>query len=293
MEIVKRTLKFLGSNASYITWFALYFTIAWVIFGANLNSFIFVSLIYGVSITIALSPIGEAILQVTEDLREPVTKQEANYLLPMFEEVFEDAKEVYPSLNSGIKLYIMDAMFVNAFAMGRKTVAVTRGAIEAFTSDELKGIIAHELGHISHGHTKALLLSLIGNFFFTVIVWIFRLMFFVTQVISNIVAHFSLLGTFFSIMTYILRLLLDASVLIFINLSQVILAMNSRTNEVQADHFAYKIGYGKELISGMYLLQKITMNTKVSLTEKMKASHPHMAYRIAFLEQLENQELEA
>ena len=46
-------------------------------------------------------------------------------------------------------------MYVNAFAIGRNTIAVTMGAIETFSSDELKGIIAHEFGHLSNGDTNS------------------------------------------------------------------------------------------------------------------------------------------
>jgi len=261
--------------------------------GGTRDSFIWVSIIYGVSITIALSPVGEAILRILENCRELSTEQERNYLLPMFEEVYENAKEVNPKLNKSIRLYIMDAMYVNAFAIGRKTVAVTKGAMETLSADELKGVLAHELGHITHGHTKALLLSVIGNFFFTVLVWVFRAILFITQVVSNIVANFNYIGSIFAIFTLIARLLVDVSVFAFINLGQVILASNSRFNEIQADNFALEIGYGRELISGLYLFQKISMNTKLSWSEQLKSSHPHIAYRIANLERLERQLVEA
>ena len=287
-----RAIKFLHFNIAYILWFIFYFGFAWAILGGNLISFILVSIIYGISITIALCPIGEVILRVLENCRELATEQERNYLMPMFEEVYQNAKEVNPKLNNGVQLYIMDAMYVNAFAMGRKTIAVTRGAIEAFTADELRGIMAHELGHITHGHTKALLLSVIGNFYFSIIVWIFRLLFFIAQVIADITAQFNFVGTFFSLFTLMIRFFMDMTVIMFINASQLILAINSRSNEIQADRFAFEIGYGRELISGMYLLQKITMNTKLKLSEKLKASHPHMADRIAHLEKLENQLVE-
>jgi len=72
----------------------------------------------------------------------------------------------------------------------------------------------------------------------------------------------------------------------------MILASNSRANEIQADSFAFEIGYGRELISAMYLFQKITMNTNLSLSEELKASHPHTADRIAHLERLKNQLIE-
>lgn len=148
-----KILKFLGSNWSYVLWFVIYFTFAWAILGAILgailNSFIIVLIIYGLSVTIALCPAGEFILRVTEGCREPVIEQEQNYLLPMFEEVYQDAKEVNPSLNNGIKLYIMDAMYVNAFAIGRKTVAITMGANSDIFSRRTKGYPGSRTG--THG----------------------------------------------------------------------------------------------------------------------------------------------
>ena len=283
--------KFLSSNAAYVIWFLIYFTIAWIILGANLSAFIIASIIYGISITIALSPSGEAILRSLLNCREISTQEEKNYLIPIFDEVFQNAKEADPNLNDEIRLYIMDAMYVNAFAIGRRTIAVTKGAIATWTQDELKGILAHELGHMTYGHTKALLLSNIGNFFFSVIAWGLTLILRGIMFISGVVAFFNIVGIAFSILTFITKMFVDVSIFVFINLGEIILAMNSRTNEIQADTFAFEIGYGKELISAMYLLQKISINANVSLAEKMKASHPHIAYRIGHLENLESSDV--
>lgn len=285
-------LRFLKSNVLYIFWFLLYFGIAWLVLGANWNAFYISIAIYGISITIALCPIGEILLRLMENCRKPATGQEKNYLLPLFEEVYQSAKELHPSLNSGIKIYIMDAMYVNAFAMGRKTVTVTRGALETFTRDELKGVIAHELGHISNGHTKAGLISVIGNFFFSIIVWVLRLILTIVEYLSSILAVFNVIGIIFRFLAFIVRIVFELSIFIFVNLGELILSANSRTNETQADKFAYDSGYGKELISALYLLQKTSINTKVKLSEKLKASHPHLAYRIEFLEKLEDKNTE-
>jgi len=289
IEILKVIGIFIVSNILYIQWFMLYFMFAWLLLGGGLNSFIIVAIIYGSSVTIALSPIGEILLRLLEQCREPQTKREREYLLPIFEEVYDSAKEVIPTINKGIKIYIMDAMHVNAFAIGRQTVAVTKGALETFTEDELKGILAHELGHMHYGHTKALLLSVIGNFFFSIIVWFFKLVLYVFQIISNIVAQFNVIGFGFVFFTFIMRLIVNISEFIFIHLSQVILALSSRKSELQADKYAYDIGYGTELIFSMYLLQKITMNAKMGLLDRAKSTHPHLAYRIQKLEELENE----
>ena len=285
-------LRFLRSNIFYIIWFLFYFGISWVILGGNWQALYISLVIYGVSIAIALCPIGEVLLRATEGCRNPATEREKNYLLPIFEEVYQSAKETNPSLNNNIKIYIMDVMYVNAFAIGRKTVAVTNGALETFTENELKGILAHELGHMTYGHTKALLLSVIGNFFFSVIVLISRILLSIIEWLSEVLAIFNFMGIIFRFLAFIVRIVIELSIFIFVNSGELILSANSRANEVQADRFAFDSGYGKELISSLYLLQKISINTKVKLSERLKASHPHLAYRIEYLEGLENKSTE-
>lgn len=61
------------------------------------------------------------------------------------------------SITTGIpmpKVYIMDEPGLNAFATGRdpnhSAVAVTSGLLEALDDNELRGVLAHELGHIQN-----------------------------------------------------------------------------------------------------------------------------------------------
>ena len=82
------------------------------------------------------------------------------------------------------------------------------------------------------------------------------------------------------------QIIMELSILVFVNLSEIILASNSRTSELQADRFAYDIGYGEELIASLYLMQSISMNRKVKLSQRLRASHPHLAKRIGELERL-------
>ena len=99
------------------------------------------------------------------------TMEEKEILDDVFIDVYEAAKRHDKNLNQNIKLYIMDTMDVNAFAVGRKTIAITKGSMEAFTKEENHGLLAHEFGHLSHHHTKALLLTVIGNLFFNVLIY--------------------------------------------------------------------------------------------------------------------------
>lgn len=54
--------------------------------------------------------------------------------------------------------YIIDAEQINAFAAGLSAenvaIAITRGALNQLSREEIQGVIAHEFGHISNGDTK-------------------------------------------------------------------------------------------------------------------------------------------
>ena len=291
-DILKIPIIFLVSNWIYLIWFVIYFTIAWWVWGFGLDGFLFVFTIYAITITTALSPIGETILRILENCREPSTREERDYLLPIFEEVYKDAKEVNPRLEDDIKLYIKDAMHTESFAMGRRTIVITKGAITTLSENELMGIIACELGHIAYGHTKAVLLVSIGNFFFTAIVWLFRGLLFIIQFFADIWANSSKLGKVLMIIMVIVRFLYEASGFIFINVSEIILAINSRSNETQADRFACDIGYGIELLDALYSLQKISIHKEMKVMERAKANQRNIAFRIRDLERLDSGEEE-
>lgn len=76
------------------------------------------------------------------------------------------------AISAGLKpprVYLLDREdAINAFAAGWEqqdsVVAVTRGALERLTRDELQGVVAHEFGHILNGDTR-LNMRLIGYVF--------------------------------------------------------------------------------------------------------------------------------
>jgi len=281
-----KTILFVDGNLLYILWFITnYFVVRAIIGNPTL-----VTTIYIVSIAGALSPIGEEILRVIENCREIATKEEKNYLLPLFEEVFEHAKEIDPILNDAIQLYIMDGMHIDSFAVGRKTIAITRGAVATLTEDELKGLLAHELGHMSHGHTKARLVVKIGNSFFALLIRGSRLLSKIAEQINSLIAKKSFWFYVILAIIHITRYIHDVLVFLFVTLGEIIIAFNSRENDTKADEFAHNMGYGKELISALYLLQKITIHSKISVMERAKAMRPFIAYRIRDLERLEDEE---
>lgn len=84
MDNVKR---FLYANYIYFIWFAVNFSLAFLLFG----SLSFCIVIYTLSIGLALSPAGEFILRQLNSVRPLETSQHIEYLQPLFDEVYTQA----------------------------------------------------------------------------------------------------------------------------------------------------------------------------------------------------------
>lgn len=267
------------TNWAYLAWLFFYMFISWIVLGANWLAFGITCGVYAVSVTVALT-IGEYILRYIQGLRRVMTRDEKEYLLDIFQEVYGEAKEKYHRLSSGIELFLSDKMLVNAYAMGRKSIILTKGAIQTFSREELKGVLAHEFGHLANGDTKALLLNLVGNGFFTLMTIAARIFMFFATLIMN---AFDETGIFNMIMKFF-RWVFDMIILILLGLGNVLLSLNSRNSEFMADKFASDIGFNKELVDLLKILMEISMPGDISLLERLQASHPHTAERIARLE---------
>lgn len=274
-------MTFIKNNPLYVLWFVLYFFMSVLFLGGTKESLLLCLAIYAVSILIALSPIGEWLLRLTQGARKVKTAQEKELLFPVWEEVYSEAKEEHPKLK--LDIFISDSMDVNAFAVGSHTITVTRGALQAFSPDELKGILAHEIAHIVRGDTNATLLSFIGNGIFSILVIFCQIALFVIDLFQGVYSHGRLI-------TLLLRLMLNITIFSIMSIANIMMAVNSRRSETRADEFALNLGYGEGLVSALYLIQKLEMGAQRGFFERLKSSHPHTAYRIGHLEELIEQE---
>ena len=292
MEQVKHFLKqagikiglFLRANWAYILWGGLHLVLAyWVLASfmgreAGLQTTV---IIYVLSIGVAVSPIGEFIMRGLERARPVETKRDKDYLLPLFEEVYEEARKKTPSLNKYIMLYITEDKTVNAFAVGRKTIMLTRGAIDSLSPEELKGTIAHEFGHMTSGDSIARVITIVGNGLFSLIVLACKIIMLIFGLITAIKTKKYVLTY---VVGFIANLLFNYSIMAFLFLGNVLIALNSRYREYLADDYAYNIGFGEERKETLYQINALDMGGKRSLKDWLKASHPHTTARIAHLE---------
>ena len=277
---------FLRSNWAYILWFALHYFLAVAVLNGiwqdTGKSYLWAFIAYAISIGVALSPVGEFLLRVLQGAHAIQTEQDSNYLTPLFEEVYQEAFTQTPSLHKNIRLYISEEKTINGYAMGRKTIVVTRGAIETFHREELKGILAHEFGHMANGDTKASLMTIIGNSIFSIIILACKIIMWVVNLIASLATEEFFISR---IIYFIIRLLFDYTVLAFLFIGNAILSLNSRYSEYLADGYAFQIGFGEQLKRSLYLLNKLSMGGRRTLKEWLMASHPHTNARIQRLEQ--------
>ena len=112
---------------------------------------------------IVLSPLGETVLRFLFGSRSIKTQEEKNKLLPLFDDVYKSVLRDNPNVNKKIKLYIEDNININAYALGTSSIIITRGSMEQLTNEEIKGLFAHEFGHIAYGDTLLFSVLLLGN----------------------------------------------------------------------------------------------------------------------------------
>ncbi len=268
-------------NPIYLVCSLFYYILSSLLLGGSVKSFLIIFVIYAVSLLIGFSPLGEKLLRLLNRVRPLETKRETEYLQPLFDEVYERVKEKYKYFRK-IEICVIDNMTVNAMALGRRTVAVTKGAMQTFTEEELKAVIGHEIAHLVHGDTMASMYVIIGNGIFSIFVLIARLCLLLLDLAQS---AFTGKRSVFSALMLLIRLYFEFSIWFWNFGLQVILSVNSRKNEFRADMFSYTIGYDSDMIEALYLLEKISLGDNSSIIQKMIASHPRITLRIKRLEE--------
>lgn len=171
--------------------------------------------------------------------------------------------------SEGIKnpdVYVYDSPEVNAFATGptrnSSLVAVSTGLLSTMSKDEVEGVLAHEVGHISNGDmvTMALAQGVLNAF----VMFLSRVAAFaISQALRSDDDEGPGLGGFAH---YAIVMVLD---ILFGILSMPILMWFSRFREFRADALGAKLAGKHKMISALERLK--------GATERIDTSEPNLA----------------
>ena len=128
---------------------AVVFSLGYIFFGGNL----FISLAFALPIAI-----GYVVITYSISVQTVLSAAKAR---PANPNVREEKLLIYKveemSIAAGLpmpKVYVQDTDNINAFATGRKpeeaVICATTGALRKLKTDELEGVIAHEMSHIKN-----------------------------------------------------------------------------------------------------------------------------------------------
>jgi heat shock protein HtpX len=222
-------------------------------------------------------------------LRKP-TLEEEKLIDSLFSEVQQRSLFTKP-----VRLRISEESGLEAFATGSRTIAISKGMLKIMTHDEIKGIMAHELGHlesrdcrIGAAYSTAMkLIRFIWSPFafifskfkkrFTIILSLICLLYFVYIWQVSKTTH---------LLPWIIITLFILGYQICLRLVNFFWQVVSRFREYRQDAFAHSIGFGQDLLNA---LNKLTLDTDMPVNRYrnlMTGSHPIIYNRIRRLEKL-------
>jgi heat shock protein HtpX len=214
---------------------------------------------------------------------EPKTRQEA----VVFQTVRELAQRLHVQMP---EVWVFDAPDPNAFATGptknNAMVAVSTGLLENLNEEEVRSVLAHEMGHVWNGDmfTTTVLAGLMNTFVYFIAMWVRRMFEERDQAGVGIIA------------SIVLQIVLSILAMIVIN-------WFSRRREFEADRFAGKAYGPAPMISALESIQRYVEAAQVEYSTQdalatMKisgstggwmnlfATHPPIEERIAALKRL-------
>lgn len=259
-------------------------------------------LIYAATATLALSPLGEWYFRWTNGCKKIQDPEILSRLEPLFREVKDRAQTQQTDfkIDDNISLYICEDDSVNAFAMGRRTICVTRGLLN-LSDEQIKAVLGHEFGHLASHDTELTLLITVGNFIITAIVTVIRVILAFYNLIIGLISLFmgregAIVSIMNSIAQFIATLCINGLMWIWTQMGILLVMKSSRNAEYEADGFSCDLGYCDGLLSFFRILENLELQSGVkngnNIFAALSSSHPETSKRIARIEARANPALE-
>ena len=269
------------SNIGTFVFFIINFLVLMEIFGGvyegDPRGYLYLILIYVFSILLSLTPIGQGALCLMCGAKRITRTDMRSRIMPLAAEVFEKAKRESPLMPDRINVRVIYDPEPNAYAIGTYTIGVTEGLL-SLPDSQIQGIVAHEMGHLALQHTLIRILFGPGNIYMISIMAILEairaILVLGAAEAASIGRMGSVLGSFILLISGICFLLISC----WTGIMTFFLSGSCRANEYEADAFACRIGYGRELAEALDLL---TMGTPCSsCLQMLKSASPDPSDRI-------------
>ena len=222
--------------------------------------------------------------------RKPLRGEEAR-LSPAMDELLQKAES-----KRRVRVWIDESRELNAYATGYHTITISRGLLEDLSPVELRGVLAHDLGHLLSGDTIVATAFLTAGLLPKAVFGACRAGVFLLR--SALVRVNILAGV---VILLVIGVLLDrahllkavAAVLLFVLLFMVLnrvfkffALMLGRQAEYRQDAFAFRLGYGDGLRRALERLAASEEGTPSRYYIVMHSTHPVIFKRIRRLEKM-------
>lgn len=262
-------------------------------YGIDYESLIVFCLIWGMGgafISLALSKVMAKWMMGVQIVPPQTQDHDLRNLVQMVHDLAKSAR-----LPAMPEVGIYDSPEVNAFATGptkaRSLVAVSTGLLQKMHTNEIKGVLGHEIAHIANGDmvTMTLVQGIVNAF----VMFLSRVIAYAIMSAGSRdsdkesqVGHFSY---------YIVQFVLE---IVFMILGSLVVAWFSRKREFRADSGGAKLAGRENMISALEALkrtfesinpseqpaiQSLKISSKSGGIMRLFSTHPNLDVRIAYL----------
>ena len=272
---------FRRSNLGTLIFFGLNIFVIFSAFGSSGDAGVLI-MIYTLTVIVSLSPIGEWALCMMVGAEDIKRKDIKIHIIPLVEVVLDSAKKNSLYCPDSVNIKIIRDQTPNAFALGRKTIAITDGLLR-LPDEAVMAVLAHEIGHLAYGHTVIQLLIGGGNVFITFFLLLLKISCWIFAAIMGIFS-FASRSWIMGIMTAIFSAISYGAIWLWVKFCKIFLMWSMRQNEFVADEYAMKLGFGYELAYSLdHELYSIPRN---GFLNALFDPHPSSDDRIAALQNL-------
>ena len=172
-------------------------------------------------------------------------------------------KQLYMAKVKKVRLP-MNALFTQGLKNSK--VVFSDALLSRLKTPEIKGILAHELGHGAHKH-------IVIRFF--VLAFVLMVYFLLGHLIIDL-GYFTINDSFLSTL-----IVLMAWLYFFEQIIMTLIYQLTQYQEYQSDYYAYKLGYGKELSEALHTIYRYQREPRMHpLNKRFTLSHPDTELRI-------------